>query len=73
MLDGKMVINHFTDKCILSIHQKMYNSISEYNNFIEVLNKIYLMHAIMIFLTKKRQEKNSIQYKIKEQGYMLCP
>jgi hypothetical protein len=53
MLDGKMAIYHFTDKCILSIHQKKYNSISEYNNLIGILNKIYLMHAM-----KKRQQKN---------------
>jgi hypothetical protein len=36
MLDGKMAIFYFTDKGILS----KYNSISEFNNFIEILNKI---------------------------------
>jgi hypothetical protein len=40
MLDGKMQMNHFTGKCIPEKVKKNYNSISEYNNFIEILNKI---------------------------------
>jgi hypothetical protein len=41
MLDGKIPIYHFTGKCILSIHQKsiIIFQNSEYNNFIEILNK----------------------------------
>jgi hypothetical protein len=35
ILDGKMPIYHFSDKC-----KKKYNSFSENNNYIEILNKI---------------------------------
>jgi hypothetical protein len=56
MLDEKMSIFHFTGKCIISIHQKKYNSISEYNTFIEILN-----NAMMIFLTKKKKQQKKQQ------------
>jgi hypothetical protein len=60
MLDGIIAIYHFTDKDILSIYQKKYNSISKYNNFIEIFNKIYLVdlvHAMTIFFKKKDNKK----------------
>jgi hypothetical protein len=59
MLDEKMSIFHFTGKCIISIHQKKYNSISEYNTFIEILN-----NAMMIFLTKKKTTKKTTKHNI---------
>jgi hypothetical protein len=58
MLKGKMATYHFTDdadECILATCQKKYNSISEYNNFVEILNKICYDD------TKKKKKKNSMQ------------
>jgi hypothetical protein len=39
ILDGKMPIYHFTEKCILSVHQKKFNSISEYDGDISYEKK----------------------------------
>jgi 5-methylcytosine-specific restriction endonuclease McrBC regulatory subunit McrC len=49
----------FARRCILSIHQKKYKSISEYNNLIEILNKIYEKKT-----TKKHKKTNTSTKKI---------